>query len=249
MFLEFIKHKNADKFNQDLIDITKGRMDLLQIGTEKSHQIFKVVINPDAKRTVCFIAGLHGDEEGGPYGVLEFLKSDFHVPKNKKVVIIPLANPVGFKKGKRENGADKDINRHFLDKELTDECRCIWDAIKDENVELLHTLHEDPGLETFYLYYTHHKELAEDLRELARKYFNIYGKKERKPSDDDTKLYGDRIYDGLIPLPHEITGTIEDKVLMEKFIPYITTESPGKAKLKDRADFNKNAIKMVIHAF
>ncbi len=249
MFLEFMRRKNADKFNDELIEATKGRTDLIQIGTQDGHQIFKAVINPDGKHCVCFIAGLHGNEEGGPYGVLEFLKTDFHVPKHKKVVLIPLANPTGFRNGTRKNGDDRDINRHFLDKELKDECKCIWDAIKEENVELLHTLHEDPGLKTFYLYYTHHKELAEDLRELATKYFKIYGRDEREPLEKDHKLYGDRVYDGLIPLPHEITGTIEDKVLMEKFIPYIVTESPGKAKLKDRAEFNKNAIKMTIHAF
>lgn len=250
MFLEFVNKKNAEKFNQDLIDATEGRGDLMQIGTERSHQIFKLVINPEAKKTLCFVAGLHGNEEGGPFGVLEFLKSDFHVPKNKRVIFIPLANPEGFKNGTRENGDDIDINRHFLDKELKDECKCVWDAIKDENIELLHTLHEDPTFRSFYCYYTHNKDIAEDLKTLAKKYFDIYNKSHKPPTEEDWNiLYGDRIFDGLIPLPHEVTGTLEDKMLLEKRVPYITTESPGKAKLKDRAEFNKNAIKMVIHAF
>jgi hypothetical protein len=248
MFLEFVSKRTTKKFNEDLLEVAK-EYQITQIGLNDDQQIFKIVINPDAKRTVCFIAGLHGNEEAGSYGVLEFLKSDFHVPKNKRVIIIPLANPTGFEADKRKNSDDIDINRHFLDKDLKDECKCLWDAIKDEKIELLHTLHEDPDLNSFYCYYTHNQDIAENLRELATKYFKIYSKSERPPLENDVKLYGDKIYDGLIPLPHEISGCLEDRVLLEYFTPYIVTESPGKADLKKRIEFNKNAMKMVIHSF
>jgi predicted deacylase len=239
MFLEFINRKKAKKFNEDLIKAAEGRADLTPIGGE----MFKIVINPKAQRTICFVAGLHGDEEAGPYGVLSFLESKFHVPSHKRVILIPLANPSGFEKGTRENADDEDINRNFLEKELKNECKIIWDALKHESIDLLHTLHEDYEAKLFYLYYTHHKQLAEDLREMATQYFNI---EDTKNGDD---FYGDRIYSGLIPLPHEVTGTIEDKFLIEKAIPYITTESPGMANLNKRIEFNKNAIKMAINSF
>lgn len=248
MFLEFVNRKKAEKFNEDLVKATEGCADLMQIGLKEDEQIFKVVINPDAKRTVCFMAGLHGDEEGGPYGALAFLESKFQVPKNKRVIIVPLANPTGFQNGKRKSADDRDINRHFFDKELKGECKCLWDALKHENIELFHTLHEDHELKNFYLYYTHHKELAEDLRELAKKYFDIYEKGERTSIDED-KGKGDKVINGMIPLPHVVRGTIEDKFLIELAIPYITTESPGKVDLKKRTEFNKNAIKMVINSF
>lgn len=250
MFSEYLKRKESEKFNDDLIAATNGYGELIQIGTEEGKQIFKFTLNPDAKRCVCFVAGLHGNEKGGPYGALEFLKSQLYVPKTRKVIIIPLANPVGFNKNTRENGDDKDINRHFLDDALSDECKCIWNALKDENIDLLHTLHEDPGLKSYYCYYTHHKELAEDLKTLAKKYFDIYNKSHRPPEEDDeNKLYGDEIIDGLIPLPHGITGTLEDKFLLHRGVPYITTESPGKMPLRKRIEFNKNAIKMTIQSF
>lgn len=246
MFLEFVNRKRVKKFNEDLITATENYANLMQIGTEMDQQIFKIVINPDAKRTVCFMAGLHGDEEGGPYGVLKFLESKFHVPKNKRVIIIPLANPTGFENKKRENADNIDINRHFLKKELKDECKCLWDALKNENIDLFHTLHEDPDLKTFYLYYTHHKELAEDLRELATKYFDIF-KKGEILGKNEKQGQGDNVNDGLISMPHVVRGSIEDKFLIERGIPYITTESPGKIDLKKRAEFNKNVIKMVIN--
>lgn len=248
MFLEFVNKKKAKAFNERLIKSVEGRANLMQIGTEGSDQIFKIVINPDAKRTICFVAGLHGDEEGGPYGALSYLESDFYVPKNKKVIIIPLANPKGFEMGKRENADDLDINRHFLKKELKDECKIIWDSIKEEDIDLIHTLHEDPGLKTFYLYYTHHLELAKDLRELATKYFDIFAKDKRQPLEDDVKQ-SDKVINGIIPLPHTVRGTLEDKCLIEKAIPYIITESPGKVDLKKRIEFNKNAIKTSINGF
>lgn len=248
MFLEFVNRKKAKKFNEDLIHATEGKFDLIQIGTDKSEQIFKVVINPNAKRTICFIAGIHGDEHGGPYGALSFLESDFHVPSHKRVIIIPLANPIGFQENKRGNADDVDINRHFLKKELIGECKCLWDALKNENIELLHTLHEDPDLKMFYLYYTHHKKLAEDLRELATRYFDILQKGERT-SVDENEGQGDKVINGMVSLPHVVRGTIEDKFLIEKAIPYITTESPGKIDLKKRIEYNKNAIKTSVNSF
>jgi hypothetical protein len=248
MFLEFVNRKKAKKFNEDLIRLTEGKCDLMQIGTENNQQIFKVVINPNAKRTICFVAGIHGNEEAGPYGVLSFFESGFHVPSHKRVIIIPLANPWGFEKGKRENADNEDINRHFLEKELKGECKFLWDALKYENIDLLHTLHEDPSTDKFYLYYTHHNELAKDLRELATKYFNIQEDGEAL-SVGEKQGEGDKIHKGLVPLPHVVRGTIEDKAIIERAIPYITTESPGKVDLKKRIAYNRDAIKMSINSF
>lgn len=247
MFLEFVNRKKAEKFNEDVINAAKGRANLMQIGVEGGDQIFKLVINPEAKRTVCFIAGIHGDEVAGPLGVLSFLESNFHVPANKRVIIIPLANPKGFEAGKRENADDVDINRHFLKRELKGECKFIWDALKNEDIDLVHTLHEDPELKTFYLYYTHHLELAEDLRELATKYFDIFAKDKKLPLESVRQ--SDKVINGMIPLPHIVRGTLEDKCLIEKAIPYIITESPGKVDLKKRIEYNKNAIKASINGF
>jgi len=248
MFLEFVNRKRAKKFNEDLIRATEGKSDLMQIGTEKDEQIFKVVINPKAKQTICFIAGIHGNEQAGPYGVLSFLESGYQVPSHKRVIIIPLANPIGFQKDKRENADNEDINRHFLDKELKGECKILWDALKQENIDLLHTLHEDPSTDKFYLYYTHHKKLAEDLRELAKKYFDIQEKGEAL-SKDEKQGQGDKVHNGLVPLPHVVRGCLEDKAIIERAIPYITTESPGKVDLKKRIAYNKDAIKMSINSF
>ncbi len=150
-----------------------------------------------------------------------------------------MANPTGYDQHTRRNKDDEDINRHFFDKKLTGECKVIWNALKDENLALCHTLHEDPDMSSFYLYYTHNKKLAENIRELASKYFKIHNK--------DGDLYGDKIVDGLIALPHKKSGTIEDRML-EYGVPSITTETPGKVSLIKRVNFTKEVMKMVSSA-
>jgi predicted deacylase len=249
MFLEFVNNKKAKNFNEDLAKATNGYCELMQIGTKDQEQIFKVVINPNAKKSICFVSGLHGNEEGSSEGVLAFLKDRPFIHKNKRVIIIPLANPTGLNKGTRKNADNVDINRHFLDDILNDECKYIWDALKEDKINLLCSLHEDPDLKTFYCYYTHHLQLAKDLRTLAEKYFKIYSKSNRKPLDgEEQTLYDDKIYNGLIQLPHTVRGTIEDKFLLERDTPYITIESPGKVSLDKRTEFNKKAMKLVINS-
>lgn len=235
-FNSFIKNKKIKKYNDQIMDICKEKgYDILQIGVVESHQIFKIIINPNADRTICFVGGIHGDESAGPLGILKLLEN-FYVPKNKKIIIIPIVNPSGYESDSRENSDGIDINREFYKKEGAEEAEITWNAIKDEDLILLHTLHEDPGQKDFYLYYTDHKEIAKDLCELGKKYFNI---------KSTETLRGDKVKEGLIPLPHVKRGTIEDKIY-DKGIPYITTESPGKENLNKRIEFNYNAIKMVI---
>lgn len=251
MFNEFVNNKESLQFNKDLIEASKDYGELIQIGTSDGEQIFKLVINPKAKKTLCCVAGLHGDEKGGPYGVLEFIKSKPYVPKHKKLVIIPLANPYGFKRDKRWCADGVDMNRHFMDDELIGDCKIVWDAIKDENMSLLHTLHEDGRIKSWYCYYTEYKQIAEDLRDLAKKYFPIFSDETRKPlkQDEAGDCWGDKIYNGLIPDPISCKNTLEDKVYLEYAIPYITTETPGMANMKKRAEYNFRAIKLILSQF
>src|SRR5271155_2729430 len=211
MFKEFIDKKESTKFNEDIVAASRGYAELTEIGTDDGEEILKLVINPKAKKTICFVAGLHGDEKGGPYGVLEFVKSQIYVPKRKKVVILPLVNHSGFNKDRRRHG-NIDLNRHFMEEPLEGQVKNIWDAIKNEDMIMLHTLHEDPRLSSWYCYHTNLHGMANDLRELAKKYFPIYSKSRREPLAGEQKegsLWGDRIYDGLIPLPHNKSDCLE----------------------------------------
>jgi predicted deacylase len=239
LFQEFTGKKDYQEFTDRLVKTCEGYADIMQIGAVDEFQIFKVVINPDAKRTIVFLAGLHGDESAPVFGILKFLEAKPRISEDLRIVMIPLCNPVGFVKNKREGGDGKDMNRKFYNDDISGESKYLHDALKDEKVIFLCTLHEDPDLRDFYLYYTKHKELAEELRSLAKKHFSIH---------PDGELYQDKVHDGLIALPHTRRGGIED-LLMDKGVPYVTTETPGKALWKDRVEFNAKAIRLIIYAF
>ena len=251
LFEQYVHKKELQEFNERVEKYGKRYGDLKVIGEVEGWPIHHIVVNPKGTRTICFVAGIHGDEIGGPYGVLEFLKKQIRIPESVRLEIIPLANPTGFVKRTRENAAGIDINRQFYEQKLMPECQALWDVITNSKIELLHTLHEDLDLKTFYLYYTHHKTLATGLRDdVAKKYFTIFGGEDRKPLAGETHdLYGDKVYEGLIPLPHTKRDTVEDRALEEENIPYITTETPGKANLKNRAMCNRDIMKYVIHSF
>lgn len=242
-FEEFSQVRNSENFTKRFVKAAEGYADLMQVGVVDDHQVFKVVINPDGKRTVAFVAGLHGNEPGGPEGVVKFLEEHPYVPSSKKVVIIPLLNPTGYVTNQRRNDDNKDINRQFFKKPLSGEAKIAWDALKDEDLDLFHSLHEDPRFSEFYLYYSHDKKLAQEILELAKKYFKIMGK-----DKNGTELLRDKLIDGLIPLPHEKSGTIED-LMLEYGVPYFTSETPGLVPLVRRAKFTKEMMKLVIHSF
>lgn len=248
LFESYTRKKELEEYNTSIAKYSEDYAEMKLLGEVNGYPIHHLVINPSGSRRICFIAGIHGDEVGGPYGVLEFMKQKMRIPETLRVEIIPLANPTGFINNTRENGNGEDINRKFYDEDMTEESKLIWSAIS-KNIEYLHTLHEDTEIKTFYLYYTHHKTLAKGLRdEVAKKYFNIFGNDERKPLDGEShQLYGDKVHEGLIPLPHTKRNTIEDRALEEQSIPYITTETPGKAMLTTRAKCNRDIMKYVIH--
>ena len=213
----------------------------MQIGVTDDEQIWKVVINPKGQRTVAFVAGLHGNEPGGPVGVLEFLRQKFYVPKDKKVIIVPLANPTGFKNKDRKTKDGEDLNRRYLTNHLKGEERnAVWKALEDEDLSLLHTLHEAPGIGAFFIYYSHHRQIVEDIVTLAKKYFPIH------PTEKAAS--GDMIRDGIAHPPHKRMGSLEDKLLLYG-VPYITSETPGKTALWKRTKFTAEMMKLVVHSF
>ncbi len=237
-FESFVGKKVADDYNERLIAAVKGYGDLMQIGIVENKPIFKVVLNPEAHNNVCFIAGLHGNEPSGPLGVLKFLEDKPHIPRSKRVIFIPLANPTGYELNTRENSSRVDINRAFYEKPLKGEAKAIWESLDEEDdMEILHTLHEDPDASKFYVYYSDNKDLAVELRDLAKKYFKIETKED---------VYGDRNENGLVIPPHIRRNTVEDR-LGDLGITYITTEVPGKIALDRRVEYTKNAIKATIY--
>lgn len=233
-FETFVEDRQYTDFVSRLKAAVDGYAELEEVGP-----LYKVIVNPQGTTTLCFVAGIHGDEEAGPYGILSFLEDHMRVPPDLRLVIIPLVNPAGYEKDKRRNADNKDINRHFLDGKPTKEGKLLWKCVSDEKIKLAVTLHEHPTARHFYLYYTGFKKLAELIRDAGAKYFTV---------KQGPKISRDKGDNGLIPPPHGNTGAFEDK-LTARGVPYFTTEPPGTETLARRVKFMKEVIKLVIHNF
>lgn len=217
---------------------------LKTLGSINNFDIYHVALKPEFKdRRVLIVAGIHGDEPGGPWGIVRWLEKG-HLPSGLGVDIIPLANPYGFAKNTRNN-QKYDMNRQWSKPEnLKDENLLIYRAINAVKYDMLLTLHEDPGRKDgFYLYCSDHereKTWRQCLR-LAEKYFPIYEKKQ---------VYGDPVRSGLV-WHDEFEATknnhcLETWLLEEKKVPYLTTETSDVFSLSKRTRFMTDFVDFVL---
>lgn len=209
----------------------KRRLKLQKIGTvhnQGDYIIYKIVINSKKKpkATVCFSAGIHGEEIAGPFAVLKFIeKFNFRKFKDIKIIILPVANPYGFDKTLRETTKGMQSNGHFCDKRLKDEQRILYNAVKDENVFFFHALHEDSDEHRFYIYNfeRRNEQVYDDILAVARKYF---------PIEKHKRIYGSKAEHGLIINEHD--SSFEDRMYCDG-VPYsMCTETPGREPLRKR---------------
>ena len=209
-------------------------------GKKKEYPLFKIVINniPKPKKTICFSAGIHGEEPAGPFSILEFLKQcDPKKFKTIKVIIFPVINPFGFDHGRRRNFLNKDLNGHFCKKVLLGENKIHYDILKKEKIFFFHALHEDEGHKRFYLYNFENKPepIYRDIIVLAKKYF---------PIDTSNYIYDDPAKDGLII--NRPDGSFEDRMFRDG-VPYsMCTETPEAKPIKQRIALNVRIMKTVI---
>jgi len=68
----------------------------------------------EGKRKILITAGVHGEEQAGPIGLLMFLRQDLKKYLSEfTFTIIPVVNPLGFEKKRRRGSNNRDLNRHF----------------------------------------------------------------------------------------------------------------------------------------
>jgi hypothetical protein len=115
--------------------------------------------NPTS-RPVYIGGGIHGDEPGGVWAVLEFLKRYKSLPvlyQRFEFTVLPCTNPFGYEHGTRENAAGIDLNRQFKNPSPPSEVRYVKNAVGDRPFLLAMEFHEDVDTPGFYLY-----ELTQD---------------------------------------------------------------------------------------
>jgi len=210
------------------------------VGKNKEYKIFCIANNPlKYTKTVCFLAGMHGDEIGGPFAIVKFIEK-FDAKKFgrlKIIIIIPVGNPSGFDKGKRRNYLNKDLNGHFCGRTLFEENKIIYNAVKNKKIFFVHVLYEDIDEARFYLYNfeKNEEEIYKNIIKMASNHVKI---------NKDKEIYGNKSKNGIIKNRKDCS--FEDRLFRDGTPFSMCTESPGKLPLAKRVDLNVKVMNFVL---
>ncbi|MBS3119777.1 DUF2817 domain-containing protein [Candidatus Woesearchaeota archaeon] len=219
----------------------KRHFSLVPIGHVKHRPLYKVALGKTKPlATVVFSAGIHGDEIAGPLAVLRFLEK---IQKRRlaglRVLIIPVANPTGFDRGKRRNYQNRDINRHFAGKSLEGEPKILYNVLKAANPVFFHSLHEDVDEKRFYLYNYEQQEekVYRDVIALAKRYF---------PVNTARKICNRPARDGMVT---NVRDKSLEYMMFREGVPFVLcTESPGRQPLEKRIELNYRIMLSVVRS-
>ena len=122
-----------------------------------NYPIYRLVIHPRLKETVCIVAGLHGNEIAGPLSIPHIMTDILHeLPENYRYVIYPMINPSGFDLRQRFDADYRDLNaiysKTLKSTNYLEVQEFYQDALKFTPFEAVITLHEDSEREQFYMY-------------------------------------------------------------------------------------------------
>jgi len=184
------------------------------------------------KRKVLIAAGFHGNEPGGPWGVVEWLKQFGSVPLDGvDVTILPLVNPDGFKNDIREDNTDDDPNRGWTknpEQHASKEGIVLLGHIQelyDASLDGFLTLHENTGSTYFVITIDEKGLLSEKLKEAGSLFFTT--EHTEKPKDDTFEVFLNNIG---VPI-------------------VVVSESPSQQPLEKRAECNAFVIKKFIEYY
>jgi protein MpaA len=133
---------------------------------ETRYPVFSIrLANPSktnpAPPMVLVTGGIHGDEPGGVWAVLEFLNRFPNLPevyRKCEFTILPCTNPYGFEHDTRHNIAGIDLNRQFRDGHPPTEVQLVKKVVAGRAFDLTLEFHEDVDSPGLYLYELTQKE-------------------------------------------------------------------------------------------
>lgn len=88
----------------------------------KKYRLYKIIINPQYRKTLLITSGFHGEEFNGPISLLAIFDEIVACAKKARVriVVYPCVNPSGFDLHKRYNASNETQNNDFLRYEIKD---------------------------------------------------------------------------------------------------------------------------------
>ena len=199
--------------------------------------------------SILVAAGFHGEEPGGPWGLLRFLeRASDELLDEVHLSALPLVNPEGFRRNRRHNDHGQDPNRGFTRRASSEDAKpadlatapsregeilvrhlpTLLRAAKDGFL----SLHEDDEASAAYAYAygAHTARGAKLVGGIKSALFDRFAKY------DAPELYGDRVVDGVIHSEGVEDGSFE-QLLHERGIGQaFVSETPGLLALDRRVD-------------
>ena len=203
---------------------------------------------------VLIVAGFHGEEVAGPWGVLKWLKECTEEQlKSVDVSIIPIVNPWGFARGKRYGASDMKTNHGFChpDKngdqiEPSPEGKILVDSmefLRPLSQDGFLSLHEDKTVKEYYLYTFEHgnkpgrftKQLKKELSKHFPKAYDGIAYVDSKAKESGPSCKNGLVY-------KFCDGSFEDWMFHQGVPKVAVTETPGVYKLQRRVTANTRII-------
>lgn len=201
---------------------------------------------PPGSPAVLVAAGFHGEEPGGPLGILRLLETAPDIWLDSACLsIIPILNPTGHRVGQRRNQWNENPNDGFCHPDLDPTPPSKEGRILLNNLSLLKrcskdaflSLHED-GFSTGHAYAYGARPTGAASALLAE--MSPFGvTPDRRISENGAELRG-----GLSLNHHD--GSFEDRLHHEGIPLCLVTETPRDANLDIRAEVNDRMIRALI---
>jgi hypothetical protein len=220
-------------------------------------------IAPSNGPHVLISTGFHGDEPGGPWGVLRFLEEappDLFARVN--LTILPLVNEEGFVRDMRLNARGEDINRGFTlrdparnsvsrQSDLTAYPSAEGRALLAHSPELVRaardgmlSLHEDRTATTSYIYA--YDPAKAETRLLLSGLRNVLFSRFARARND--AVPGVAMRNGVIDAGDDRDGSF-DQFMWERRVPRIvTTETPGMLDPDVRVSANAQLVESYLRS-
>ncbi|OGK14164.1 hypothetical protein A3C98_00335 [Candidatus Roizmanbacteria bacterium RIFCSPHIGHO2_02_FULL_37_15] len=189
-----------------------------------------------ASPVLLLLSGTHGDE----FGVINPLKQviNKYLSKLPDFIFIPEVSPSAVKKRTRRNGFKNDVNRNFFEKTKDIEAKANMEIVARYKFKLGLTFHEDPQLDSFYLYDSEimsSKLLHTFKAHIKEQNIGLYS----GIDDANDVSLGNVLDDGYITVPAHakkiIHGDFWDWSLLNGYVKrLLCPEIPGKLGLKNK---------------
>ena len=209
--------------------------DLATISDYPLHWISSPAADEGATPAIYVSTGIHGDEPGSVWGLLEWAEENIPLFAAHPFLIFPCLNPYGLVHNTRVDEEGRDLNRsfHLEGHPLIS----AWNAVMEHRrVDVFFNLHEDYDAQGIYMY-----ELSASGDDCGRRILDECGAV--LPLDGRLEIEGRAATQGLIlrrTIPEGLPGMPESIAAFARGVRLaITFESPSEFALTDRIAVHK----------